>query len=116
MSPIQGESLNQKPVSALQMFNGMAKLAHVIENVVVSLFKTPCFLPKDRRAGSDMLLDSEHLKTHISLTVEQECLLRTWRSNLPQHFQDDGLPREPEIERQRMYLTTRLVHIESTLT
>jgi hypothetical protein len=92
------------------MFNGLSKLAHVIENIVVSLFKTPWLLSKDPTAGLNMMGDSDHLKTHISLAIEQECLLRTWRSNLPPQFRDDGTPREHGIERQRMYLITRYIY------
>jgi hypothetical protein len=106
VSPKSG-SLPTKPVSSLQMFNGLAKLAHVIENIVVSLFKTPWLLSKDPNASLNATGDSEHLKTHISLAIEQECLLRTWRSNLPPQFADDGTPRDHATERQRMYLTTR---------
>jgi hypothetical protein len=96
-----------RPVSSLQMFNELARLAHVIENIVVSLFKTPWLLSKDPTASLRMIGDSDHLKTHISLAIEQECMLRTWRSNLPHHFQDDGLPQEPGVDRQRIYLKTR---------
>ena len=106
VSPKLG-SMPTRPVSSLQMFNELARLAHVIENIVVSLFKTPWLLSKDPTASLNMLGESDHLKTHISLAIEQECMLRTWRSNLPHHFQDDGLPREHGIERQRIYLTTR---------
>jgi hypothetical protein len=110
VSPKPGSSLPSKPVSSLQMFNGLSKLAHVIENIVVSLFKTPWLLSKDPTAGLNMMGDSDHLKTHISLAIEQECLLRTWRSNLPPQFRDDGTPREHGIERQRMYLITRYIY------
>jgi len=94
------------------MFNGMAKLAQVIEVVIVSLYKTPLFkapwVPSGNSGGnSSAKIDLDQLKIYIGLAVEQEGLLRTWKANLPANYQDDADSQDVIVQRQRYYLIAR---------